>query len=58
MENFNQENNQENVQEKIEKAKKKINTVKAIEKLEKEIARLNKNIVTKKAKIEELAKDL
>uniref|UniRef100_UPI0040489178 hypothetical protein n=1 Tax=Aliarcobacter sp. TaxID=2321116 RepID=UPI0040489178 len=50
--------NQNDVQKKIEKAKKKINTVKAIEKLEKEILRMEKNISNKKAKIEELAKDL
>ena len=46
------------VQKKINKAKKKIATVKAIEKLEKEVGRLEKNIATKKAKIEELAEQL
>jgi len=45
-------------QRKINLAKNKIATVKAIEKLEKEVARLEKNISTKKAKIEELAKEL
>ena len=45
-------------QKKINKAKTKISTVKAIEKLEKEVARLNKSIATKKAKIEELAEQL
>ncbi len=46
------------VQKKINKAKKKIATVKAIEKLEKEVLRLEKNIATKKAKIEALAEEL
>lgn len=46
------------IQKKINKAKKKLATVKAIEKLEKEVARLEKNITTKKAKIEELAEQL
>ena len=46
------------VQKKINKAKKKIATVKAIEKLEKEVGRLEKNIATKRAKIEELAEQL
>ena len=45
-------------QKKINKAKKKIATVKAIEKLEKEVVRLEKSIHTKKAKIEELAEEL
>lgn len=45
-------------QKKINKAKTKLSTVKAIEKLEKEVARLNKSIATKKAKIEELAEQL
>ena len=46
------------VQKKIEKAKKNAHIVKAIEKLEKEIARLQKNIDNKRAKIEELAEQL
>lgn len=45
-------------QKKINKAKTKLATVKAIEKLEKEIVRLSKSIATKKAKIEELAEQL
>ena len=37
---------------------KSIKAMKEIEKLEKEVVRLKKNIETKKAKIEELAKSL
>jgi len=51
-------NNQVSVKAKIKNAKKKASIVKAIEKLEKEIARLQKNIDNKKAKIEELAEQL
>jgi len=45
-------------QKKIKRAKEKITTVKAIENLEKEVARLEKKIVTKRARIEELAQEL
>ena len=45
-------------EEKNLKVKASIKAMKEIEKLEKEVARLKKNIETKKAKIEELAKNL
>ena len=46
------------VHKKINIAKKKIATVKAIEKLEKEVAKLYISIEKKEAKIEELANEL
>jgi phosphate uptake regulator len=49
---------QQNLQTKIAIAKRNLTTVKQIEKLEKEIARLEKNILNKQIKIEELAKQL
>ena len=44
--------------QKILRAKEKLSTVKQIEKLEKEVARLKKSISNKEAKIEELAQQL
>lgn len=46
------------VQEKITQTKEKIATMKNIEKLEKEVAKLKKSIDTKTAKIAELAEQL
>jgi len=46
------------VQQKIDDAKSKLAIVRQIEKLEKEVARLKKNIANKEAKIEELAEQL
>lgn len=48
----------ETTEQKILKAKEKLSTVKQIEKLEKEVARLKKSISVKEAKIEELADKL
>jgi len=45
-------------QKKIAKTKAKINTIKAIEKLEKECSRLEKSLTLKRDKIEELANEL
>lgn len=45
-------------EEKIKNAKEKLATVKQIEKLEKEVLRLNKTISNKTAKIAELAEQL
>ena len=45
-------------QKKINKAKSKLALVKQIEKLEKEVVKMKKNITTKEAKIEELAEQL
>ena len=46
------------VDEKIKRAKAKVTIMKQIEKLQKEVARLEKRIETKKSKIKELAKQL
>ena len=43
---------------KINKAKNQLVVVKQIEKLEKQVIRLEKSITTKRAKIEDLAKEL